>query len=115
MAAMSDQPPPPPPPASPLPPPPPGTPGAPLPQPIVPTGSAGLLAQFTGNAGWGILVGLATIIVPLVFQRVFFFLPIIGLIIGVYAIVRKQVIGGILAVVLNVIGGVLTIIGLGGG
>lgn len=78
-------------------------------------GTAGMLSQFTGNAGWGILVGIATILVPLLFQRVFFFLPIIGLIIGIYAIVRKQVIGGVLAVVLNVIGGVLTIIGLTGG
>lgn len=76
-------------------------------------GSAGLLSQFTGNAGWGILVGLATIIVPLVFNRIFFFLPIIGLIVGVYAITRRQLIGGIVAVVLNVIGGILTLIGLG--
>ena len=82
---------------------------------MVPTGSAGLVAQFTGNAGWGILVGIATILVPLLFQRVFFFLPIIGLIIGIYAVVRKQVIGGVIAVVLNVIGGILTIIGLTGG
>ena len=78
-------------------------------------GSAGLLSQFTGNALYGILVGLATIIVPLLFQRVFFFLPIIGLIIAIYAIFRKQVIGGVIGVVLNVIGGILTIIGLTGG
>jgi hypothetical protein len=82
---------------------------------MVPARPAGLMSQFTGNAGWGILVGLATILVPLLFQRVFFFLPIIGLIIGIYAIVRRQVIGGVIAVVLNVIGGILTIIGLTGG
>jgi hypothetical protein len=82
---------------------------------MVPTSSAGLMAQFTGNAGWGILVGIATILVPLLFQRVFFVLPIIGLIIGIYAVVRRQVIGGVVAIVLNVIGGILTIIGLTGG
>ena len=61
------------------------------------------------------MVGLVTIIVPLVFQRVYFILPIIGLILAVYAIVRKQVIGGVVAVILNAVGGILTIIGLTGG
>jgi succinate-acetate transporter protein len=79
-------------------------------------GRAGMLSQFTGSAGWSILVGLATIIVPLVFNRIFFFLPIIGLIIAIQAIVqRKQLIGGIVGIVLNVIGGILTLIGLFGG
>ena len=97
-----------------LPPPPAGMPGQ-APQPIAGAGTAGLLSQFTGNALYGIIVGLATVIVPIVFQRVFFFLPIIGLIIAIYAIFRKQVIGGVIGVVLNVIGGILTIIGLTGG
>lgn len=86
-----------------------------MPQPMRPAAPAGLLSQFTGNAGWGILVGVATIVVPIFFNRVFFFLPIIGLIVGIYAITRRQLIGGIVAVVLNVIGGILTIIGLVGG
>ena len=76
---------------------------------------SGVLSQFTGNAGWGIIVGLATIVVPLLLNRVFFVLPIIGLIIGVYAVVRKQAIGGVLAVALNVIGGIITIVALRGG
>ena len=97
-----------------LPPPPPGTPGQ-GPQPVARAGSATLLSQFTGNAAYGIIVGLATVIVPIAFGRVFFFLPIIGLIISIYAIVRKQVIGGVIGLALNVIGGVLTIIGLTGG
>lgn len=99
------------------PPPPPTTPGQP-PQPIGPAGGlggAGLIAQFTGNAGWAILVGIITVVVPLVFNRIYFFLPIIGLIIAIYAIVRRQVIGGVVALILNVIGGILTIIGLTGG
>ena len=61
------------------------------------------------------MVGLVTIVVPLVFQRVYFILPIIGLILAIYAIVRKQVIGGVVAVILNAVGGILTIIGLTGG
>ena len=61
------------------------------------------------------MVGLVTIIVPLVFNRVYFILPIIGLILAIYSIVRKQVIGGVVAVILNAVGGILTIIGLTGG
>jgi hypothetical protein len=55
------------------------------------------------------------IAVPFVFNRVFFFLPIIGLILAIQAIVRsKKMIGGIVAIVLNVIGGIITLIGLFG-
>ena len=127
---MSDHPndpnatPPPPPPQQPAPysPPagtyqPPPAPGAPVPPPVYPpaqaAGRGGLLPQFTGNAGWGILLGIICIVVPLVFNRVFFFLPIIGLIAAIYAIVRsKQLIGGIIGIVLNVIGGIITILAL---
>ncbi len=134
---MSDQPsaPPPPPPESspspysPPPPPtagyqpPPGTyqPPAATPPPVLPTrmgagGTAGIISQFTGNAGWAVLLGVITIAVPFIFNRVFFFLPIIGLILAITAIVRsKQLIGGIVGIVLNVIGGIITIIGLTGG
>ena len=84
-------------------------------QPVAARGAAGILSQFTGNAGWACLVGIVTIVVPIAFNRVYFFLPIIGLILGVYAIFRRQVIGGVVAVVLNVIGGILTIIGLTAG
>jgi hypothetical protein len=71
------------------------------------------MAQVTGNAGWGILLGIVCIVVPLVFNRVFFFLPVIGLIAAILAIVRaKQVIGGIVGIVLNAIGGIITIIAL---
>jgi hypothetical protein len=68
--------------------------------------------QFSGAAAWGILLGLATIIVPFVFNRVFFFIPIIGLIVGVQAIRGGRLIGGIVAIVLNLIGGVITLIAL---
>ncbi len=131
---MSDQPsaPPPPPPESnpapysPPPPltagyqPPPGTyqppgstPPSVLPTRMGPAGAAGIMSQFTGNAGWASLVGIICIAVPFIFNRVFFFLPIIGLILAITAIVRsKQMIGGIVAIVLNVIGGIITVIAL---
>src|SRR2546423_2556038 len=118
-------PPPPPPPETgayqPPPSPPPGTyqpPGTP--PPVLPTrmaagGTAGLISQFTGSAGWACLVGVVCIVVPFVFNRVFFFLPIIGLILALQAIFRsKQMIGGIVGIVLNVIGGIVTLIRLFG-
>ena len=48
-------------------------------------------------------------------NRVFFFLPIIGLIAGIQAIRTGRMIGGIVAIVLNIIGGIITLIGLFGG
>jgi hypothetical protein len=71
--------------------------------------------QFGGEAGIAVLVGLATIIVPFVFNRVFFFLPIIGLLSGIQAMRRGRMIGGIVAIALNVIGGIITILALTGG
>ncbi len=110
---------PPPPPAGYQPPPgtyqPPGTPPPVLPTQMAAGGAAGILSQFTGSAGWACLVGIICIVVPFVFNRVFFFLPIIGLILAAQAIFRsKQMIGGIVAIVLNVIGGIITLIGIFG-
>jgi hypothetical protein len=78
-------------------------------------GSAFAISQFTGPAAWSILLGLVTIIVPFLFNRVFFFLPIIGLLSGVQAIRRGKMIGGVSGIVLNVIGGIITLIVLFGG
>lgn len=88
-----------------------------MPAPVTPAAPArgGLLAQFTGNALYGILIGIATIAVPLIFNRVYYVLPIAGILVSIYAIVRRQYIGGIVALVLNVIGGAISIIGLTGG
>ena len=110
---------PPPPPAGYQPPPgtyqPPGTPPPVLPTRMAAGGTAGIISQFTGSAGWACLVGIICIVVPFVFNRVFFFLPIIGLILAAQAIFRsKQMIGGIVAIVLNVIGGIITLIGIFG-
>ena len=96
---------------------PPGAPGQ-MPPPIIPAravagaGGASLMFQFTGPAGWSVLLGLVGIIVPFVFSRIFFFLPLIGLLSGVQAIRRGRMIGGIVGIVLNVIAGIITVIGL---
>ncbi|HEY3086173.1 MAG TPA: hypothetical protein VGK28_12030 [Candidatus Dormibacteraeota bacterium] len=115
---FTPQPSPPGPTASPPPPPGPYPQGAPppvLPTPIGPSsGAAGLISQFTGNAGWSLLLGVVTIAVPLIFDRVFFFLPIIGFIAGILAIRRGQLIGGIVGIVLNAVGGLLTLVGVFG-
>ncbi len=113
-------PPPPPPGGAAYPPPPPSPYGQPgTPPPVLPTavgavGAAGLISQFTGNAGWSLLLGVVTIAVPFIFNRVFFFLPIIGIIAGIVAIRRGQLIGGIVGLVLNAIGGLVTLVGLFG-
>jgi hypothetical protein len=87
-----------------------------MPQPIGPApAGASILRQFTGTALVGILLGLATVIVPLVWGYVFYVLPIAGFLAGIAAIRRGQLIGGIVGVVLNAMGAVLTLIGLTGG
>ena len=73
------------------------------------------MSQFSGDALWSIGLGLVSIVVPFVLNRVFFFLPLIGLFYAIRAIRRGRMIGGIVGIVLNVIGGLITIIGLFGG
>jgi hypothetical protein len=70
------------------------------------------MSQFTGDALWSIGLGLVSIVVPFVFNRIFFFLPLIGLYYGIRAITRGRMIGGIVGIVVNVIGGLITILGL---
>ena len=99
------------------PPPPPipyGQPG--IPQPIGPAPIAAvILQQLRGTALVGIILGLATVIVPLVWHYVFYVLPIAGFLAGISAVRRGQLIGGIIAIVLNAMGAILTLIGLTGG
>jgi hypothetical protein len=96
--------------------PPDGMPGQPSPVlPMAVGGGVSLLSQFTGSAMWSCLLGLVSIIVPFVFGRIFFFLPLIGLFYGVRAIQRGQMIGGIVGIVLCALGGIITLIGLFGG
>lgn len=89
------------------------------PQPAMPGvgagwGAMGILAQFEPPALWAIIAGLVTIVVPFVFGRVFFFLPIIAVITGFRAIQGGKLIGGIVGIVLGIIGGIITVIGLFG-
>jgi hypothetical protein len=90
-----------------------------VPPPILPTaigvGGISMMSQFSGDALWSIGVGLVSIVVPFVLNRIFFFLPLIGLYYGVRAIRRGRLIGGIVGIVLNVIGGIITLLGLFGG
>ena len=87
--------------------------------PILPAaigvGGLGMMSQFRGDALWSIGLGVVSIVVPFVLNRVFFFLPLIGLFYGIRAIRRGRVIGGIVGIVVNVIGGIITLIGLFGG
>jgi hypothetical protein len=88
-----------------------------VPPPIVPMAQApssgvNLMYQFSGVAGWSVLLGVVSIAVPFIFNRVFFFLPLIGLIAGIRAVMRGRVIGGVTGIVLNVIGGIITILAL---
>jgi hypothetical protein len=73
------------------------------------------MTQFGGDAAWSIGLGLVSIIVPFLLNRVFFFLPLIGLFYGFRAIRRGRMIGGIVGLVLNVLGGIITLFGLFGG
>jgi hypothetical protein len=86
------------------------------PQPAVGAGwgAVGILAQFEPPALWAIIAGLITVIAPIFFGWVFFWLPIVAIITGVRAIVAGKVIGGAAGIVLGVIGGLLTLIGLFG-
>jgi hypothetical protein len=75
-----------------------------------------LMSQFTGMALWSIILGLLSVGVPVVSGLFtgggvvyFYVLPIFGLIRGVQAVTRGQVIGGIVGIVLNIMGGLLSL------
>jgi hypothetical protein len=76
--------------------------------------AVGILSQFEPPALWAILIGMVTVAVPFMFGRVFFFLPIVGIIAGVRAIAAGKLVGGLVGIVLSAGGGVLTLIGLFG-
>ncbi len=75
-----------------------------------------LMSQFTGFARWSIILGLLSVGVPIVSGLIsggsvfyFYILPIFGLIRGVQAVTRGQLIGGIVGIVLNIMGGLLSL------
>jgi len=73
-----------------------------------------VLDQVGGIAAWGLLIGLATVLVPLLLHRPLYVLPVAGLLAGVQAIRRGQLVGGVIAIVLNVLGGLFTLVALFG-
>lgn len=86
----------------------------PQPQPAVGAGwrTVGIVSQFSGSAMWACIAGLVTIVVPFAFGRVYFFLPIIGIITGIRAIRAGKLIGGIVGIALSAIGGLITVVAL---
>jgi hypothetical protein len=79
-----------------------------------------MMSQFTGIAMWSIILGLLSVGVPLVTGLMssggtyyFYILPIFGLIRGVQAVRRGQMIGGIVGIVLNILGGFMSLIASG--
>jgi len=90
-----------------------------VPPPYAPLAAAGvgisLMSQFRGDALWSIALGLVSIVLPFFINRVFFFLPLIGLFYGIRAIRRGRLIGGIVGIVLCCLGGIVTLIGLTAG
>src|SRR5713226_2338184 len=77
-------------------------------------GGATLMSQFGGRAMWSIILGLVSVGVPIATGLTtggsftfFYVLPIFGVIRGLQAMGRGQVIGGVVGIVLNVIGGLI--------
>jgi hypothetical protein len=75
-----------------------------------------IMSQFRGMAGWSVVLGVISVGVPLITGlttggSVFYFyvLPIFGLIRGVQALTRGQVLGGIVGIVLNILGGLISL------
>src|SRR5260370_27802143 len=71
-----------------------------VPPPIVPMaavagGGINLMYQFGSTAGYSVLLGLASIAVPLFFGYVFYILPIFGVIAGIPAIMPARLIRSI--------------------
>ncbi|HYW25090.1 MAG TPA: hypothetical protein VE953_13065 [Terriglobales bacterium] len=84
---------------------------SPPPSPLAPTSTAlaapaalGLAYQFSGDAMWSIIFGVASIGVPLFTPIYFPILPIFGIWRGVLAVRRRRVLGGVIGLVVSAIG-----------
>lgn len=78
-----------------------------------PVNRSGLGFQFSGNAGWSIGFGLASMLAPLFAQFYFILLPIFGFTRGLLAVRSGRVVGGTIGIVLNIIGGILSLLASG--
>lgn len=75
--------------------------------------AGGLLYQLGGPAGWSIVFGLVSIVVPFATNYYFPILPIAGAISAIRALQRGRVIGGIIGIAVNVIGGLVSLLASG--
>jgi len=92
---------------------------SPCPQPINPGavafGSAGaILYQFGGPALGSVIAGAVTVGVPLMLNRYYIILPVVGLLSGLRAVTRGRLLGGLVGIGLNVLGGIFTLVGMFG-
>jgi hypothetical protein len=74
---------------------------------------SGLAHQFSGDALWSIVFGLASVLVPIFTPIYFPILPIFGLWRGVLAIRTGRVTGGVIGLVINVFGCVTSLLASG--
>src|SRR5262249_4698159 len=72
-----------------------------------------LAYQFSGDALWSIIFGLASVLVPIFTPIYFPILPLFGLWRGVLACRSGRVAGGAIGLVLNVFGGLVSLLSSG--
>lgn len=73
----------------------------------------GIAFQFSGDAMWSIIFGLASVLVPIFTPIYFPILPIFGLWRGVLAIKRGRVVGGVIGLVVSALGGIASLLASG--
>lgn len=82
--------------------------------PAVAVGTTNALAfQFGGSAAWSIGFGLVAIITPFMSSFYFKFVPAVGIISGVRALMRGRLIGGGIGLALNVIAALVSLMASG--
>lgn len=72
-----------------------------------------LVYQLSGTALWSILLGLASVVVPILTPIYFPILPFFGLWRGVLAVRGGRVVGGVIGLVLNGLGVIVSVLSSG--
>jgi hypothetical protein len=75
--------------------------------------TGGIASQFSGDAMWSCIFGLASVLVPLFTPIYFPILPLFGLWRGVLACRSGRVVGGVLGLVLNALGAIVSLLSSG--
>jgi hypothetical protein len=78
-----------------------------------PAAARGLAYQFTGDALWAIVLGAASVVVPLILPIYFPVLPVFGLWRGVLAVRRGRVAGGVIGLTISTLGCLVTLLASG--